>query len=81
MGLVSGCGRTGPDPGADITLTDGTIVPSGKGTNTTVPTSSLLYNEYPSMLRSVLFSPCSNSNFFRPSFSRRSGAERLHPVF
>lgn len=43
---VKGCGRTGPDPDADITLTDGTIVPSGKGTNTTVPTSSLLYNEY-----------------------------------
>ena len=42
-----GCGKTGPDPSADVTLEDGTIVPVGKGTNTSVVNSSLLYNEYP----------------------------------
>ncbi|KAM7430085.1 Poly [ADP-ribose] polymerase 1 [Porites harrisoni] len=43
---VKGCGRTGPDPTADITLEDGTIVPVGKGTSTSVANTSLLYNEY-----------------------------------
>jgi len=43
---VKGCGKTGPDPSADVTLEDGTIVPVGKGTNTSVANSSLLYNEY-----------------------------------
>ena len=42
-----GCGKTGPDPSADVALEDGTIVPVGKGTNTSVVNSSLLYNEYP----------------------------------
>ena len=45
--FASGCGKTGPDPSADVTLEDGTIVPVGKGTNTSVVNSSLLYNEYP----------------------------------
>lgn len=44
---AAGCGRTGPDPTADITLEDGTIVPVGKGTSTSVANTSLLYNEYP----------------------------------
>ena len=47
MVSTSGCGKTGPDPSADVTLEDGTIVPVGKGTNTSVVNSSLLYNEYP----------------------------------
>ena len=44
---AAGCGRTGPDPTGDITLEDGTIVPVGKGTSTSVANTSLLYNEYP----------------------------------
>lgn len=47
MVFALGCGKTGPDPSADVTLEDGTIVPVGKGTNTSVANSSLLYNEYP----------------------------------
>ena len=47
MVVASGCGKTGPDPSADVTLEDGTIVPVGKGTATSVVNSSLLYNEYP----------------------------------
>lgn len=43
---VKGCGRTGPDPASDVKLKDGTVVPCGKGTKTTVSNSSLLYNEY-----------------------------------
>ena len=43
----AGCGRTGPDPSSDIVLDDGTIVPLGKGVDTKVDRSSLLYNEYP----------------------------------
>ena len=43
----SGCGKTDPDPSADVTLEDGTIVPVGKGTATSDVNSSLLYNEYP----------------------------------
>jgi len=43
---VKGCGRTGPEPSADVTLDDGMIVPIGKGTTTNVLNSSLLYNEY-----------------------------------
>jgi len=45
--VALGCGKTGPDPSADVTLEDGTIVPVGKGANTSVANSSLLYNEYP----------------------------------
>ena len=45
--LFLGCGKTGPDPSADVTLEDGTIVPVGKGCNTSFNDSSLLYNEYP----------------------------------
>lgn len=47
MVVALGCGKTGPDPSADVTLEDGTIVPVGKGTNSSVVNSSLLYNEYP----------------------------------
>lgn len=43
---VKGCGKTGPDPSADVTLEDGTIVPVGQGCNTNATNSSLLYNEY-----------------------------------
>ena len=50
---AAGCGRTGPDPTADITLEDGTIVPVGKGTNTSVANTSLLYNEYPLALTTL----------------------------
>ena len=46
--FITGCGRTGPDPLSDITLEDGTIVPVGKGADTGLKNSSLLYNEYPS---------------------------------
>ena len=45
--VIAGCGKTGPDPSADITLEDGMIVPVGKGSNTSVANSNLLYNEYP----------------------------------
>ena len=45
--MVPGCGRTGPDPKDDLVLKDGTIVPLGKGVDTGVQGSSLLYNEYP----------------------------------
>ncbi|KAK2567464.1 Poly [ADP-ribose] polymerase [Acropora cervicornis] len=37
---VKGCGRTGPDPASDVTLKDGTVVPCGKGTKTTVSNSN-----------------------------------------
>lgn len=50
---AAGCGRTGPDPTADITLEDGTIVPVGKGTSTSVANTSLLYNEYPLALTTL----------------------------
>lgn len=45
--VIAGCGKTGPDPSADITLEDGTIVPVGKGSNSSISYTSLLYNEYP----------------------------------
>ena len=51
--MPAGCGRTGPDPTADITLEDGTIVPVGKGTSTSVANTSLLYNEYPLALTTL----------------------------
>uniref|UniRef100_UPI003AB0C0FC poly [ADP-ribose] polymerase 1 isoform X2 n=1 Tax=Centroberyx gerrardi TaxID=166262 RepID=UPI003AB0C0FC len=42
---VKGVGRTAPDPGASVTL-DGVQVPLGKGANTNIDDTSLLYNEY-----------------------------------
>uniref|UniRef100_A0A8D0DDF5 Poly [ADP-ribose] polymerase n=1 Tax=Sander lucioperca TaxID=283035 RepID=A0A8D0DDF5_SANLU len=42
---VKGLGRTAPDPGATVTL-DGVQVPLGKGVNTNIDDTSLLYNEY-----------------------------------
>ncbi|KAJ8270512.1 hypothetical protein GJAV_G00115780 [Gymnothorax javanicus] len=42
---VKGLGRTAPDPNATVTL-DGVQVPLGKGMNTNVEDTSLLYNEY-----------------------------------
>lgn len=42
---VKGVGRTAPDPSATVTL-DGVQVPLGKGTNTNIDDTSLLYNEY-----------------------------------
>ncbi|XP_012722785.2 poly [ADP-ribose] polymerase 1 [Fundulus heteroclitus] len=42
---VKGLGRTAPDPNASVTL-DGVQVPLGKGVNTNIDDTSLLYNEY-----------------------------------
>ncbi|CAL8393165.1 unnamed protein product [Arctogadus glacialis] len=42
---VKGVGRTAPDPGSTATL-DGVQVPLGKGCNTNIDDTSLLYNEY-----------------------------------
>lgn len=42
---VKGVGRTAPDPNATIAL-DGVDVPLGKGVNTNIDDTSLLYNEY-----------------------------------
>ena len=72
---ATGCGRTGPDPTADITLEDGTIVPVGKGTSTSVANTSLLYNEYPlalTTLRPLRFI----SIFFRLSLSSSDRGEK-----
>ena len=44
--FVLGVGRTAPDPGSTATL-DGVQVPLGKGCNTNIDDTSLLYNEYP----------------------------------
>ncbi|XP_023662803.1 poly [ADP-ribose] polymerase 1 [Paramormyrops kingsleyae] len=42
---VKGLGRTAPDPSASVFL-DGVQVPLGKGVNTNIDDTSLLYNEY-----------------------------------
>ncbi|KAJ8410210.1 hypothetical protein AAFF_G00201910 [Aldrovandia affinis] len=42
---VKGLGRNAPDPGATVML-NGVQVPLGKGTNTNIEDTSLLYNEY-----------------------------------
>ncbi|XP_060772355.1 poly [ADP-ribose] polymerase 1 [Neoarius graeffei] len=42
---VKGLGRTAPDPGATVSL-NGVDVPLGKGINTNIDDTSLLYNEY-----------------------------------
>lgn len=42
----AGLGRTAPDPSASVFL-DGVQVPLGKGVNTNIDDTSLLYNEYP----------------------------------
>uniref|UniRef100_A0A8C2XQF6 Poly [ADP-ribose] polymerase n=1 Tax=Cyclopterus lumpus TaxID=8103 RepID=A0A8C2XQF6_CYCLU len=42
---VKGLGRSAPDPSASVTL-DGVQVPLGKGANTNIDDTSLLYNEY-----------------------------------
>ncbi|XP_004083528.1 poly [ADP-ribose] polymerase 1 [Oryzias latipes] len=42
---VKGLGRTAPDPSATVTL-DGVQVPLGKGVQTNIDDTSLLYNEY-----------------------------------
>uniref|UniRef100_A0A3B5L854 Poly [ADP-ribose] polymerase n=1 Tax=Xiphophorus couchianus TaxID=32473 RepID=A0A3B5L854_9TELE len=42
---VKGLGRTAPDPNASTTL-NGVQVPLGKGVNTNIDDTSLLYNEY-----------------------------------
>uniref|UniRef100_A0AAR2JZI8 Poly [ADP-ribose] polymerase n=1 Tax=Pygocentrus nattereri TaxID=42514 RepID=A0AAR2JZI8_PYGNA len=42
---VVGLGRTAPDPGATVSL-KGVDVPLGKGVNTNIDDTSLLYNEY-----------------------------------
>lgn len=45
--LSTGLGRTHPDPSHDVTLPDGVVVPKGKGVDSRITNSSLLYNEYP----------------------------------
>lgn len=52
-----GVGRTAPDPGATATL-DGVQVPLGKGSNTNIDDTSLLYNEYPYPNTSTWFTIC-----------------------
>lgn len=42
-----GLGRTAPDPKATLSY-NGVDVPLGKGINTNIDDTSLLYNEYPS---------------------------------
>lgn len=42
---VKGVGRTAPDPNATVSL-EGVQVPLGKGANTNIEDTSLLYNEY-----------------------------------
>ncbi len=44
--LFAGLGRAAPDPRATVSL-NGVDVPLGKGINTNIEDSSLLYNEYP----------------------------------
>lgn len=44
--LFEGLGRAAPDPRATVSL-DGVDVPLGKGINTNIEDTSLLYNEYP----------------------------------
>lgn len=45
--MSTGLGQTHPDPSQDITLPDGVVIPKGKGVDSRVTHSSLLYNEYP----------------------------------
>ena len=45
--LSTGLGQTHPDPSKDIILPDGVVVPKGKGVDSKITNSSLLYNEYP----------------------------------
>lgn len=44
--LSEGLGRTAPDPRATVSL-NGVDIPLGKGANTNIDDTSLLYNEYP----------------------------------
>ena len=63
----TGLGQTHPDPSKDITLPDGVVVPKGKGVDSNITNSSLLYNEcHLYMCGCVLQALCSvltNSNF------------------
>lgn len=43
---TKGLGRTHPNPAEEVRLEDGTIVPLGKGVDSNVAGTSLLYNEY-----------------------------------
>ncbi|CAG0890958.1 unnamed protein product, partial [Darwinula stevensoni] len=43
---VKGIGRTHPDPSQNKVLSDGTIVPLGKGVSSGIDDTSLLYNEF-----------------------------------
>lgn len=51
--FFTGVGRTAPDPGATVTL-DGVQVPLGKGVHTNIDDTSLLYNEYPLVVISLV---------------------------
>ena len=53
--VPAGLGQTHPDPSKDITLPDGVVVPQGKGVNSNITHSSLLYNEYPYYLDHHLY--------------------------
>lgn len=45
--LSKGLGSTAPDSKDQKVLEDGTVVPMGKGVQSDVKNTSLLYNEYP----------------------------------
>ena len=70
--LVLGVGRTAPDPNATVTL-DGVQVPLGKGTNTNIEDTSLLYNEYPllALISAVCFRNISITMFLAHLIARK----------
>ncbi|GFO48668.1 poly [ADP-ribose] polymerase [Plakobranchus ocellatus] len=45
---TKGLGRTCPDPAGNFCSPDGVVIPMGKGVDSGIDGSSLLYNEYPS---------------------------------
>lgn len=47
MHSTKGCGMCHPDPKDTLVTDDGMIVPLGKGVDSKIGQSSLLYNEYP----------------------------------
>jgi len=79
--VASGCGKTGPDPSADVTLEDGTIVPVGQGTATSVVNSSLLYNEYPFVHDQKLEHPYLSVGIFLVKFVGSSRKDRVVGYF
>ena len=51
---VVGIGMTCPDPKGDYTTPDGVVIPTGEGTNSDIGHSSLLYNEYPFTVKTMM---------------------------